>query len=472
MRKLFRNNDDRDIFGRYQQILSEALGQGQLKTQMDPDVFKQFEDKLTSAKYKLYRDYPFFGILLTKLKIVPTDSIDTMAVDNYSNIYINPDFVINKLSPDEVMGVLAHEVMHIATLSFFRQGGRGMELWNISTDYIMNRDLLEMGIPLPNLGLIPKQNGDKWSIDMEGLGTIDITDETAEGLHDKLKKKISDEIKKGLTKKQEQLDKHLSPEEADNIKPSDIPSDDPSYKPNKPGEGQPQKTDSQKQSEAKSKVQDALQTAERTRGEGAGIPRSFNKKLLQPKTDYKKLLKDFIRGASKRSYNWTKPQKKGLAAGYYAPRVQKEISDLDIVVAVDTSGSIGPDILGAFVNEISKIVGSFTNVKLNLLLWADTVYHEAEVDTKVDTVNQVRQKLEKLPFRSGGTTFGCIKTYLDKKYPGKKFNGLVVFTDGYIEANPLMPNTQKKLFLINEPGGSEEILKRFGPTHSIEVDRS
>ena len=183
-------------------------------------------------------------------------------------------------------------------------------------------------------------------------------------------------------------------------------------------------------------------------------------------------MKDFIRGASKRFYDWSKPQKKGLAAGYYAPRVRKEISDLDIVVAVDTSGSIGPDILGAFVNEIVKIVATFTNVKLTLLLWTSEVYHEASVDTKVDKLDQIRQKLEKLPFQSGGTEFSSIKKYLDKTYPGQKFNGLVVFTDGEIEDSPQMPNVQKKLFLINEPGGNEEILKRFGPTHSVEVDRT
>ena len=71
-----------------------------------------------------------------------------MAVDDNSNIYINPEFVLKELSDDETTGVLAHETMHNATLSLFRLRGRNMKLWNIATDYVMNRDLLEMGLKL------------------------------------------------------------------------------------------------------------------------------------------------------------------------------------------------------------------------------------------------------------------------------------------------------------------------------------
>jgi len=468
------NKDEGGIYNRYVSLL-EALQQTAMQNTMDPAMFSQFEDKLLRAKYRLFRDYPFFGILLTKLKTIPTDSIPTMAVDDFSNIYINPDFVINQLSDNEVLGVLAHEVMHIATLTFFRQRSRDMKLWNIATDYIMNRDLLDMNISLPSLGLIPEGGPGSWKVNIMDTGMkIDITDMTAEELYDefnKVKQTMQKEIEQ-LGLKQEELDKHLTPEEADGIESIDVPSDNPSYKPEN-GDGQGQgKTQNQKQSEAKNKVQDALQTAEKTRGDSPGIPRSFNKRLLQPKTDYKKLLKDFISGASRRFYDFGRPNRRALSSGYYAPRVRKQTSDLDIVVAIDTSGSISEDLMNVFVNEIYKILISFQNVKLTLLLWSDSVYFETSADTKKDTPDVIRNNLFKLPFSSGGTSFGSIKKYLDKKYPGQKFNGLVVFTDGYIEDNPQMPNVQKKLFLINEPGGTDDILKRFGPTYFIEVERT
>jgi predicted metal-dependent peptidase len=206
--------DEKQIFGRYKNILLE---QSISETEMDPQTFQAFEDKLTKAKFTLYKEKPFFGLLLTKLRTVPTYSIPTMAVDNNANIYINPKFVIDELSPAEVTGVLAHEVMHIATETFFRQRGRRMDLWNIATDYMMNRDILEMNMSLPKMGLLPVQQGDRWIVKVEGLKPIDITDISAEELYNILLPKQEQQEKQmqkiidKLIKEQEKLDKHLSP---------------------------------------------------------------------------------------------------------------------------------------------------------------------------------------------------------------------------------------------------------------------
>lgn len=489
--------DENKIYSLYRTVLLEQE-EDLKRNSMDPAMFAQFEDKLTKAKYVLYRDYPFFGILLTKLRTVPTEDVPTMAVDDYSNIYINPNFVLKQLSDAETTGVLAHEVMHIATMSFFRLRGRDMQLWNIATDYIMNRDLLESGLTLPSLGLIPKARGGQYFVEAPGIKSIDITDETAEGLYDKLLQQIKQKGKKPgepgpgggtpmpgqtgpgggigpideLSKKQEELDKHLTPEEADKIKPKDVPSDNPSYKPDKPSEGEQSKTESQKRAEQISKVQDAVQTAEKTRGEGAGVPKSFDKKLFKPKTDWKRLLRNFITTTSQSKYDWGRPQKRALATGYYAPKVTQEKQDLDIVIAIDTSGSISPNIMNVFVNELLNILKSFKYVKMSLLLWHTAVYKEVELDSKRKSFEQIKQELLNLPYKEGGTKISCIKNYLDKKKDQfKKINGLLVFTDGEVEDNPQFPDVKKKLFMITD-GGTDEILKKYGPTFFVDVPYS
>lgn len=459
-----RFNDEKRLGSLYQRILLE---QEELKKMMDPATFAKFEEKLIRARYALYRDYPFFGLMLTKLRTVPTMDVPTMAVDDNSNIYINPNFVINELSDAEVTGVLAHEVMHIATMTFFRLRGRKMKLWNIATDYMMNRDLLEMGIALPKMGLLPKKQGNQWIIQEQGLPPINITDLTAEELYNELNKiaqQQQEQIQKildQLGEKQEELDKHLTPEEAQQIEVEGVPSDDENFKPGQKGQGQ-----------TKADIDDALDTAKRTRGDDAGVPRTFSKDLLKPKANWKNLLRNFVKSASTQYHDWSRPQKRALASGYYAPKTRLEQEDIDLVIAIDTSGSISEDIMKVFITELLSIIRSFKNVKINLLLWHTNVYYEVDIDTRKKRIDDIQKELLNLPYKEGGTEISSIKKYLDKKpTKSKKITGLLVFTDGEVEDNPQFPDAKRKLFMITE-GGTDEILKKYGPTFFVDVPHS
>jgi len=456
--------DEKQIFGRYQKVLFE---QTLSEAEMDPDTFRAFEDKLTKAKFTLYKEKPFFGLLLTKLRTVPTYSVPTMAVDNNANIYINPKFVIDELSPAEVTGVLAHEVMHIATETFFRQRGRRMDLWNIATDYMMNRDILEMNMSLPKMGLLPEQQGDRWIVKVEGLKPIDITDISAEELYNILLPKQEQQEKQmqkiidKLIKEQGKLDKHLSPEEAQGIEVVGVPSEDSVYKPAQQGQG-----------DIRAAVQDALDTAKRTRGSEAGTPRSFSGDLMKPKTNWKMLLRNFIKAASTPYYDWGRPAKRAMASGYYAPKMRMEQEDIDLVIAIDTSGSISEDIIKVFVSELLSIIRTFKKVKINLLLWHTNVYHETDIDTRKKGFEDIKKELLSMPWQGGGTEISSIKKYLDKKKAKtKKINGLLVFTDGEVEQNPQLPDAKKKLFMLTE-NGNDEILKKYGPTFFVDIPHS
>lgn len=134
------------------------------------EEWKMFERKILIAKKHIMDKVPFVGYMLSKLRIVPTTSVGTMAVDNHLNIFINPIFVNKELKisvdsqkgggaqtfeKDDVAGVLYHEAMHIMNLTFHRKQHRDPTLWNYSTDYIMNRDIVQAGFTLPSLGLVP-----------------------------------------------------------------------------------------------------------------------------------------------------------------------------------------------------------------------------------------------------------------------------------------------------------------------------
>jgi predicted metal-dependent peptidase len=70
-----------------------------------------------------------------------------MATDGVS-LYFNPEFV-ETLSSAELIGTLAHEVMHPAVQHHTRRGSRNPKRWNMACDYAINPLLVEAGLTLP-----------------------------------------------------------------------------------------------------------------------------------------------------------------------------------------------------------------------------------------------------------------------------------------------------------------------------------
>ena len=125
---------------------------------VEPEVLDKIQRLLIWAKKQFfYKNSTLFNVF-QNLKVVFTYDLPTMAVDAKNNIYINPEFAfyMYRRNPNEVVGVLAHEVMHHANLTFFRQKGREHQLWNICTDFIMNMQLMENGFHLPEEGCMPE----------------------------------------------------------------------------------------------------------------------------------------------------------------------------------------------------------------------------------------------------------------------------------------------------------------------------
>ena len=84
-------------------------------------------DKLIKARTLLILDHPFFGCLSMKLKLVERDSLQTAATDGKS-IFFNNKF-IESIAKLEVVGLLAHEIMHVALGHHWRQEDRRHDLW-------------------------------------------------------------------------------------------------------------------------------------------------------------------------------------------------------------------------------------------------------------------------------------------------------------------------------------------------------
>ena len=109
------------------------------------------ERKLTRARTQLLLNQPFFGTLCLRLQLM-TGAVPTMATDG-RRIFYDPAFA-DSLTPAELEGVLAHEVLHCALGHHCRRGQCDPRLWNEAADLAINPMLVADKFTLPTGALI------------------------------------------------------------------------------------------------------------------------------------------------------------------------------------------------------------------------------------------------------------------------------------------------------------------------------
>ena len=322
--------------------------------------------KLTRARVQLLLIQPFFGTLGLRLKLIPGD-LPTMATDG-SRIVYNPAFV-DQLKPAELEGTLAHEVLHCALGHQCRRGQRDPELWNEAADLAINPILIGNGLTLPVGALIEP-----------GFENL-----SAEEIYARLLRRRSEG--NGAPKPQQQQTNvgggmATDPQGTDGTVPSS-PNPDPSHhpvsgqreratgeaigpRPMRPGgfgevwdatdeNGQTASAAETRRQEHEWGIaaQQAVRSAKAWGHEPAGIERPLSESR-QSKQDWRAILRDFVASTTPCDYRWTPPNRRYIASGLYLPSVERQGVG-EIVIAVDTSGSIGKTELEQFAGEISAI---------------------------------------------------------------------------------------------------------------------
>jgi predicted metal-dependent peptidase len=159
---------------------------------------------------------------------------------------------------------------------------------------------------------------------------------------------------------------------------------------------------------------------------GSGGDRTFED-LLQTKVDWREALREFVSSTCTGSdySTWRRPNRRFISAGHYMPSgISEQVGEL--VVAVDTSGSIGARELGQFLGEVKGICDTVHPDAIRLLYWdtevcADEKYVGADVENIVKSTK---------PAGGGGTDVTCVSKYLTEH--GIKPQAVVVLTDGYL----------------------------------------
>ena len=159
---------------------------------------------------------------------------------------------------------------------------------------------------------------------------------------------------------------------------------------------------------------------------GSGGDRMFDD-LLQTTINWREVLRDFISTTCTGSdySTWRRPNRRFVSSGYYMPSgVSEQVGEL--VIAIDTSGSIGGRELSQFLGEVKGICDQVKPDVVRLLYW-DTAVCADEKYTGVEVENIVRSTK---PAGGGGTTVECVPEYMAQH--GVKPQAVIVLTDGYL----------------------------------------
>ena len=179
---------------------------------------------------------------------------------------------------------------------------------------------------------------------------------------------------------------------------------------------------------------------------GVELPRAVTD-LLTPKVDWREALREFVTSSckGKDEYTWRKFNRRLLPNDMYLPTVEDE-SIGEIVVAIDTSGSIGQEQINEFATELVSICEVVTPDAIRILWW-DTMVHGEQVFT--DNYTNIGQMLK--PLGGGGTRVACVSEYINNKKV--EAEAVLVFTDGYVEQSPKWDISAPTLWLVTDNTG-------------------
>ena len=116
----------------------------------DDPALDQVKNRVLKALTMITGRYPFFGEFVYSFRIlyVPGNSkhVKTMATDG-ANIFINPTWT-EKLSLQEIVFVLCHEILHNVMLHFVRRQNISAKprKWNVAADHEINPMLVDEGL--------------------------------------------------------------------------------------------------------------------------------------------------------------------------------------------------------------------------------------------------------------------------------------------------------------------------------------
>ena len=193
---------------------------------------------------------------------------------------------------------------------------------------------------------------------------------------------------------------------------------------NEDGEGEGQNVEMSE--EEKKMLADEIKqaTIQAAQAAGEGVPDSIKRmisELVAPKMDWRDILRTQLESSLKNDFTFMRPSKR--SGDVIFPGMNKD-EELNIAVALDTSGSISPVMLRDFLSEVQGIMDQYQAYRVHIFQF-DTGVYGAEDFTSDDGRTMDEYELK----GGGGTDFDVVFNYMEEY--GIEPDQLVMFTDGY-----------------------------------------
>jgi len=174
-------------------------------------------------------------------------------------------------------------------------------------------------------------------------------------------------------------------------------------------------------------IRQGVMAHQKIAGTGAGDLDRDLLELLEPKVDWREMLREFVKStcSAKDTSSWRKVNRRFLSTGVYMPSLIGEKVG-HMVIAVDTSGSVGQEELSGFLTEVKGIAEEVKPSQVDLIYWDSRVAaHEEYSESMVgDIINSTK------PRGGGGTSPSCVSQYLKEKRIVPEC--VIMLTDGYV----------------------------------------
>ena len=303
------------------------------------------ETKLAAARTRLILDKPFLGALVLRLPLTMADQnwCETMTTDA-KKIFYNYEYV-NELRPAETQFVLAKQALHCALSHFARRRHRIKHLWELACDYAINPVLIEEGFTAPPGTLVEDS--------FAGMA--------AEEIYLYLRDKDEDEPDDDDSENEEQNQSNDSDpnpdgsnDESNSASGNELKDSDSAPA---TGTAEPPPMSQQEMDNLsvqwQQRVAGAAQQAQQAGKLGANMARLIEI-MLQPKLPWRVLLARYMVASARDDYNYARPSsRRGEPAIFPSLRS----AQINMVVALDVSGSIKDEEMNEFLAEINAIKG-------------------------------------------------------------------------------------------------------------------
>jgi predicted metal-dependent peptidase len=450
------------------------------------DINDPIYQLIVAARVQLLFDKPFFGNVAARLILVDaTDWCGTAATDG-RHLYYNREF-IKSLQKDELMFLVAHEILHCIYDHLGRRGGRDPKLLNMAQDYVINYTLIEDRCgKMPDMGLYDKRFPDTM-----------------------LSEEVYEILKKESVTIRMPLDEHLDllGEDPKDDKDDGGGSGDQNGKGQKyvdvtvMGKNGPPKLTEEDIAKIRSEIKASVIQAAQAAGAG-NVPRGVARMiedLINPKLDWRTLLDAHIRSSVKDDYTLQRMSRKTSALRYAASEEQNAramgtaddehfegemsvmsgleddddasfsvpmlptqdyMNTVDIMVAIDTSGSMTETMLRDFLSETKGIMQTFRDFRVRVCTFDTQLYNYMEfTGENIDSIDDYPMA------GGGGTMFEAVWEYMKRE--GIEPHRLVLFTDGYPNSTWGDEGYVDTLFVIH---GNNQIKAPWGITCYYEAN--